>query len=447
MIENYTVHNLFFKDINQFEEHDPHLENLQNLKFVHPLDWWKDIDWAKPGIYILTGGRQIGKSTSAKLLIKKVLRDKQFKPTRVFYLPCDQISDHLHLTKIIKLFVEEDLKSLADPFLLILDEITYVKDWDKSIKALADEALFRNGFCFITGSDSVILKEAASRFPGRRGNADVSDFHIHPLNFHEYVKLTSPDLLEDPENRIASLFESFEFFQKSGGYLKAINDLYLYGEIKQATYLMFEQWICGDFERRGKNLQTLASVLAAVCRTYGSQITYSTLAQKMGHVSKETLIDYMNLLERMDILFSLQAFDQNTGLGFPKKAKRIHFYDPFIIDTIERWLASERLIEKKDRPSLKVESIAAANYKRAMPTYYIKAEGEIDLVLVAGKIFVPIEVKWTNQLRPNDLKQLAKYERSIILTKGLSCGHVDGIRSIPLPLCLIKYPREIPALA
>lgn len=74
------------------------------------------------------------------------MRDKQFKPARVFYLPCDQISDHLHLTKIIKLFVEEDLKSLADPFLLILDEIIYVKDWDKSIKALADELFLETVF-------------------------------------------------------------------------------------------------------------------------------------------------------------------------------------------------------------------------------------------------------------------------------------------------------------
>ena len=53
-------------------------------------------------------------------------------------------------------------------FLLIIDEVTFVKDWDRVIKALADEGLFEHGLCILTGSDCLILKEAAQRFPGRR---------------------------------------------------------------------------------------------------------------------------------------------------------------------------------------------------------------------------------------------------------------------------------------
>ena len=76
-------------------------------------------------------------------------------------------------------------------------------------------------------------------------------------------------------------------------------------------------------------------------------------------------------------------------------------------------------------------------YKKFL-TYYIKAEGEIDLVIVEGKRFFPIEVKWGSQLRSSDLKQLKKYPSSIILTKLHQTGEIEGIRCLPAPLFLIE---------
>jgi predicted AAA+ superfamily ATPase len=428
MLENFEHHNLFSKDFQLFMDNDPHLYSLKTMKFVHPLDWWSRIDWKNPGIYILTGGRQIGKSTSTKLLIKHALETGLFKPKDAFYIPCDQIDDYHHLLKIIYLFLEE-----AKPeggFLLIIDEVTFVKGWDRAIKAAADDGLFRKGFCILTGSDSIILKEAANRFPGRRGNADLADFHIHPLNFAEYFKLTGGD-----ESKV---FSSFEAFLKCGGYLRAINELHMFGEIRKATYLTFEQWIKGDFEKRGKNLSTLTYILKTLYETVATQVTYSSLAHKMGQVVKETFIDYIGFLQRMDVIFELQAFDQNTLHGFPKKARKIHFADPFIMDTIKRWLVEERFLKDAENEAVKVESIAAAHCLRKFPCYYIKTEGEIDIVAVVGKTFVPIEVKWTNQLRPQDMKQLMKYKNSVILTKRLNDGDINGIRSLSLPEFLLR---------
>ena len=90
--------------------------------------------------------------------------------------------------------------------MLILDEITFVREWNRGIKALADEGHFRKGFCILTGSDTVVLNEASACFPGRRGNASKVDFHIFPLTFKEYVQLTDPDLIIDSENKIEKLF-------------------------------------------------------------------------------------------------------------------------------------------------------------------------------------------------------------------------------------------------
>lgn len=437
MLEEYARHNLFRESLAKFVNEDPQLSLLKDLKYVHPMDWWKDVDWNHPGIFILTGGRQIGKTTSTKLLIKHVLKKKMFSPKRVFYLPCDQIDDYHHLSRVLRFFFE-DVESESGKFLLIIDEVTFVRDWDRSIKALADEGRFREGFCIITGSDSVILKEAASRFPGRRGHADVVDFHLYPLSFRDYVELVSPKLIKKPASDLESLFQHFEDYLICGGYLRAINDLHSANGISKATYAVFEQWISGDFEKRGKNADTLTGILNTLMTVGTSQATYSSLTQKLGRVSKDTFIDYCSLLERMDIIFNLQAFDQNTRRGFPKKARKFHFADPFIIDTISKWLERVGLKTEKDLTPVKVESVVAAHIRRLVPAYYLKGDGEIDVIAVVGKKVIPLEVKWTNQLRPTDVKQLKKFPHSRILTKQRVKGEIQDVPCIPIPLFLAE---------
>ncbi|MBF0105302.1 MAG: ATP-binding protein [Deltaproteobacteria bacterium] len=433
MINEYHFHNAFWQDIKSFETTDPHLAELKNLHFVHPLNWWNGIDWSAPGIFILTGGRQIGKSTSTKLLIQDCLKKKRFQPSQIFYLPCDQIDDHHHLTRVIKLFLES---INADPFLLVLDEITYVTEWDRGIKALADEGRFRNGFCLITGSDTALLKRASSRFPGRRGNADKTDFHLYPLNFREYLELTNPVLNE--AKTLPKLLKSFNDYLVCGGFLRAVNEFHAQGQINKATFLTFEQWIRGDFEKQGKSTRNLMQIISSIFQTTTSQMTYSRLTEKVGEISKDTVIDYCHLLQRMDIITILEAFDQNTRRGFNKKARKFLFADPFITGVIESWLIRERFISTPLADSVKVESAVSANIARRYPAYYIKADGEVDLVFIEDRLFFPVEIKWTNQLRGNDIKQIKKYKGAVIITKDLEPGMIDGIPTQPVPEFLLS---------
>lgn len=436
MFEEFRQHNLFWKDIKTFIVQDPHLSQLEEMKYVHPLDWWLGLDWGSPGIYILTGGRQIGKSTSTKLMIKNSLEESKFSAGNIFYLPCDTIDEHQQLLKIIRAFLDQQKD--GERFLIVIDEVTFVKGWERSIKALADEGVFRNGFCILTGSDSVILKDAAKSFPGRRGSANKTDFHLHPLTFLEYIKLVNPPLLRNVENQTEEIFLEFDRYWKCGGFLRAINDLSLNQQIREATYDTFEQWIIGDFNKRGKTQRTLEDILSAILKTSTSQISYSSLSSKATDISKDTLIEYCDLLKRMDILLESEAFDQNTRRGFPKKARKFYFSDPFIIDVIERWLTRERYVQHGIGENIKAESIAVSNFKRTHPTYYIKAEGEVDIVIVTEKGFTPIEVKWTNQLRSKDLKQLAKYKNGFILSKQKESSIIEGIPSHPLPIHMLK---------
>ncbi|WP_459874081.1 hypothetical protein, partial [Endothiovibrio diazotrophicus] len=64
--------------------------------------------------------------------------------------------------------------------------------------------------------------------------------------------------------------------------------------------------------------------------------------------------------------------------------------------------------------------------------------GEVDVAYVDGGRFWPVEVKWTGQLRPKALKQIAKYPNARILDRSRRGGEIQGIRTEPLPLALAR---------
>jgi hypothetical protein len=425
VFEKYQIHNQFTESLKVFLSTDPHLLTLSRLTYQYSFNWWEKINFEEPGIYILTGGRQVGKSTSCKLLIKECLRKKRFKKSQLFYLPCDEIFDAQQLSQIIRSYLNT---TGSEPFLLIIDEVTYVKDWDRVIKALADEGHFQKGLCLLTGSDSVILKEAAMRFPGRRGIADVTDFHLFPLSFNEYANLVSQKKSKSLEN----LEKLFRDYLVCGGYLRAINDLASHGKIMDATYLTYEQWIRGDFNKRGKNEDYLLSILSALLIIGVNPTSYRHLAQKIGLITVDTCLDYCHLLERMDILLTLQAFDQNNKRGFPRKDKKFHFLDPFIYHVIYRWAQREGHLNHLSLENTMVEATVAAHCNRSKKTFYFKGQGEIDLITFQNNLVEAIEVKWANQLRPNDLKMLKQFNNSIILVKKPLQGNIENIHCTPV---------------
>ena len=121
------------------------------------------------------------------------------------------------------------------------------------IKSLADQGRFSRGICLLTGSDALILKEAAMSFPGRRGNSSQTDFHISPRSFFEYVNLLEPKNKKNDNEKLSVLFNQY---LQCGGYLRAINDLAEHGHVLPATLQTYEQWIRGDFLRKGKKKDT-----------------------------------------------------------------------------------------------------------------------------------------------------------------------------------------------
>jgi hypothetical protein len=132
-----------------------------------------------------------------------------------------------------------------------------------------------------------------------------------------------------------------------------------------------------------------------------------------------------------------EAFLEHKMSAAPKKAKKLYFEDPFIFHSVEKMIGETVM----NATPLLVEGVAVEHYRRKYgKTYYIKGDkGEVDVVYTKGKSFFPVEIKWTNQLRPDELKQVKMYKNSLILGKKRVSTSINDIPYVPLIRFLLRF--------
>lgn len=449
MIDELEIHNQFHESLSRFEEHDPHLRRLSSLQYVYKSDLLKNKSWLDPGIYLLTGGRQIGKTTFLKQLIAHFLKGKKVRQENIFFLTGELIDTHHILRRIINSFHKPDQRQV-----LFIDEVNYIPDWDKTVKYVADTGLTENMSIILTGSDSQIIKTAMKRFAGRRGMGDTVDFEYFPLSFFDAACLIRPELIGVCEEiSLSSIKDSNKLFQQHykelkilfdnfllhGGFLPAINAFYSDGNISKGIFNIYTHWIAGDFLKYNKSENYLHEVLRGIQKTYGSQVSWTALAKQLSIEHHKTVSDYCQILQNIHVIHIQEAILEDKLTAAPKKNKKIHFRDPFIAHAVSEFLnhegfesIRERMIKPEESSKL-VESICIDHCKRFYPSYYISGKkGEVDLALVKENRLVPLEVKWTSQIRQEELKQISLYKNGFILGQTKEMRTIGANTIIPL---------------
>ncbi len=449
-------HNTHLEEPDAFTQLDPHLRQLNKLPLVHRSKLISRLSTLDKGIYTISGGRQVGKTTLLKQWMARLIEDK-IDPGTIAFVTGELINDHHSLVRVINDILNampaEGLKYL------IVDEVTYIKDWDKGVKYLADAGLLENVILMLTGSDLIIIREARMRFPGRRGASETVDFHLYPLSFRECVKIKSSftpdelvrfeDLKANPSSGMMDrLFIEFESYLVHGGFLTAINDVAQHQRILPATLATYSDWIRGDVLKRNKRENYLLEILGAIVKRYGSQLTWNAIAGDLSIDHPKTVADYIELLASMDAVFIQPAIREDKLTAAPKKAKKILFTDPFIFHAVNCWLNPvDDPFSKQLKPMLAdrqwssklVEACVTTHYRRRFPTFYIKSKGEVDVAYVSEDQIWPVEIKWTRQLRPKQIKQITKYPNGRILTRSKTKGEIQGVPTEPLPLALLRF--------
>lgn len=453
MDPRFLPHNAHLENPADFAAQDPHLRRLYRQPYQYRSEIIHKLPANIPGIFTLGGGRQIGKTTLLKQWMADLLA-KGVDPRAIVFLSGELIDDHHSLLSLMQDHLNET--PVTHLKYLIIDEVTYINNWDKAVKYAADAGMLEQTVLVLTGSDLYFMGEARMRFPGRRGKADIMDFHLYPLSFREFLSLKASvsDLDEqivDPDaidpNVLNTIYQEFDQYLIHGGYLTAINELAEQHKITPATLRVYSDWVRGDMLKRGKQEHYLKEVLSAVVKRYNSQVTWNALASDLSIDHPKTVADYMGLLERMDVLFIQSALLEDKLTAAPKKARRLMFCDPFIFHALRFWIEpvkdvfNEQIMQAIRDPvwaSKLTEACVVTHHRRFYPTYYLKADGEVDLAYVDKNRFWPVEIKWTNQLRPKDLKQISKYPNGEIWGRIRQPGNINGVKSYPLPIKLLQ---------
>jgi predicted AAA+ superfamily ATPase len=149
----------------------------------------------------------------------------------------------------------------------------------------------------------------------------------------------------------------------------------------------------------------------------------------------------------MDAVFVQPALLEDKLAAAPKKPRHLHFTDPFILHAVRSWLRPcpepfsaqvEPCLADPEWAGRIAESCAITHVRRFWPTFYIKAKGEVDIAYLEGKRIFPVEVKWTEQLRPKDLKQIARSRGARIWARTWNTPEIQDIPVEPLPLALYR---------
>ncbi|MCJ7740612.1 AAA family ATPase, partial [Candidatus Microgenomates bacterium] len=167
------------------------LKELGTAKFIyrHPLTW--EFPENSDVVFTLRGPRRIGKTTLLKQIIAGLIRNGHQRQ-KILYFPCDRIKDFNEIYFLIQNFVLEARAENDRRLFLFIDEISSVADWQRAVKALADDGFLKNTTAILTGSNALDLKKSSERLPGRTGKWFKSDKTFLPLNFKEFYRLTHP---------------------------------------------------------------------------------------------------------------------------------------------------------------------------------------------------------------------------------------------------------------
>ena len=81
----FLPHNIHLEDPGLFSSRDPHLQHLQKQSLIHRSELLDLLPRHNPGIYTISGGRQIGKTTLLKQWMDELLESSVAPECIIYY--------------------------------------------------------------------------------------------------------------------------------------------------------------------------------------------------------------------------------------------------------------------------------------------------------------------------------------------------------------------------
>jgi len=114
----------------------------------------------------------------------------RFRPEKhIFYFSLGRIEDYNQLYELIDCYLRNVRPYNQQRLYIFLDEISFVRQWQRGIKAMADGRKLKNVTLLPAGSNLIDIRGGAERMPGRRGKLSKVDFEQLPMTFAEFLHL------------------------------------------------------------------------------------------------------------------------------------------------------------------------------------------------------------------------------------------------------------------
>ncbi|MDR0810831.1 MAG: ATP-binding protein [Paludibacter sp.] len=256
-------------------------------------------DFFKKKALILVGPRQVGKTT----LLRQIINDSLQNETLL--LNCDE-PETLQLLENVS---STELKNIiGNKKIVLIDEAQRVQNIGITLKLIVDNMPYIQ--LVATGSSAFDLRNRLNEpLTGRK-----FEYQLYPFSVAELIAATSyleekrllehrmiygmyPDVVNNPSDAQKILFEL------TNSYL--YKDILMYKDIRQPD--------------------ALQKLLVALSLQLGNQVSYNELGNTVG-LKSETVERYLNLLEKVFVIFRLPSFSRNMRQEL-KKSQKVYFYD------------------------------------------------------------------------------------------------------------------------
>jgi predicted AAA+ superfamily ATPase len=369
----------FFWKKPNWEEQDVQLKRLKGQPLARRFPELSLL----PGLYIIRGPRQVGKSTWLKVLLSQL--GQRYAPEQILFASCEHLTNAQDLGHF--------LESHRDRKVLLLDEVTFVKDWDRAIKHFVDSRPF--DLLIVTGSNAADLRRGADTMPGRFRAG--GEHFLRPMDFEEFTQLRASAGWAKPTR-----LEELRTYFRVGGFPTAVIEAGPEGIVPETVLDDIWRWLLGDARKLGRSEQYLREMLGQIALTLSTPLSLQKLSQRTQMGSHHTAQQYVELLEDCFALRTLHAIDIDTGAYRFKKEKKFYFSDPLIY-----WIAlRENAIRAPEQSEERIAEMVAHEHlarRTRKLGYFSSTGGEVDFVALPDAAY---EVKWSSQ--PSNLSRAFK---------------------------------------
>lgn len=390
-------------------------------KFKESSNSWK--------IVLITGARQVGKSTFVKSIKEK----------NKTYITLNDLSLRELAQNDPKLF----LMNYKGP--IIIDEIQYAPNLFPYIKMEVDESN-EKGKYWLTGSQKFeLMKNVSESLAGR-----VSILEMSSLSFSEKKGFNSP--IFDPTN-IKNKYNILpdEIFKNiyKGGMPEYIND-----ELERNQF--FNDYLLTYLERDVRTMSGVGDLtkfrkfLIAIAARNGEVLNYNSLCEN-ADIDAKTAKNWISILEASDIIYLLKPYF-SSELKRSTKAPKIVFLDTGLCSYLCGWNTIESLINSSTSGHYletfviseliknKRNNLSNLNYNIY---FYRDRDGkEIDLIIELNNVIYPFEIKKTAKPEKSMISNFKVLENTNLKigNGGLLCFYPN---IIPLDEKNKSYPISI----